>query len=239
MLLGQDQIQQDEKGILASFKRKWRQLDPKKQKTITLTIVVLMITVVAAFGYHSRKAKATRKPQKQASGVKEISLNTDLIEKSLFRQAQETINQQGKLIADIRKEIAKIKAQSDQALEEARKAREAPAVPTKTPVKQEAMEKSAKVGKRPAISHPPPQPLPPPPPPPVMSSGGDKGQSLNILGGITVVKNMEASKEPPKKEDSKKNTRSIYPLLLWRQRCFRALTPLPRQAGRKIPCPCS
>ena len=200
MLLGHD-TQQEPKGPLAGLKKRWNQLEPKTQKTITISVVTVLILVFALAGWHSRKSRALKKTPKKSSEAKEISLNTDLIEKSLFRQAQETINQQGKLIADIRREIAKIKAQSDQALEEARKAREsAPAKPA--PAKKEAH----KAAERPKKAPPPApalKPLPPPPPPPAppFSTTG-KGEPSTVLGGIEVVKNEV--KEPEVKEDKKK-----------------------------------
>ena len=105
MLLGQD-TQHEEKGPIGSIRRKWNQLEPKKRKTISLSVVVVLILVLAMAGWHSRKNKAAKRVAKKPSEVKEVSLNTDLIEKSLFRQAQETINQQGKLIADIRRAVS-------------------------------------------------------------------------------------------------------------------------------------
>lgn len=202
MLLGHD-TQQEPKGPLAGLKKRWNQLEPKTQKTITISVVAVLILVFALGGWHSRKSRALKKTPKKTSEVREISLNTDLIEKSLFRQAQETINQQGKLIADIRREIAKIKAQSDQALEEAKKARgTAPAKPAPPPAKKQA----PKAVKRPEPAPPlvsAPKPLPPPPPPPAASfSTPGKGEPSAVLGGIELVKNEV--KEPEVKEDKKK-----------------------------------
>ena len=203
MLLGHD-TQQEPKGPLAGLKKRWNQLEPKTQKTITISVVAVLILVFALGGWHSRKSRALKKTPKKTSEVKEISLNTDLIEKSLFRQAQETINQQGKLIADIRREIAKIKVQSDQALEEARKAREAaPAQAAPAPAKKEAPKAAKRPEPAPPLA-PAPKPLPPPPPPPVASfSTPGKGEPSTVLGGIELVKN-EVKEEPEGKEDKKK-----------------------------------
>ena len=235
MLLGQD-TQHEEKGPLASIRRKWNQLEPKKRKTISLSVVVVLILVLAMAGWHSRKSKAAKRVAKKPSEVKEVSLNTDLIEKSLFRQAQETINQQGKLIADIRREIAKIKAQSDQALEEAKKAREAaPAQPA--PAKKKAPKEAGKSPAKAPPSAPASKSLPPPPPPPAYSfSTGKKGEPSNMLGGIELVKN-EVKQEPEAKDEGKKKYQIYLPPSFMEATLLSGLDAVTTSRGSKNPVP--
>ena len=236
MLLGQD-TQQEPKGPLAGLKKRWNQLEPKVQKTITISVVAVLILVFALAGWHSRKSRAVKKTAKKSSEVKEISLNTDLIEKSLFRQAQETINQQGKLIADIRREIAKIKAQSDQALKEAKKAREAaPAQAVSAPAKEEA----PKAVKRPEPAPPlvsAPKPLPPPPPPPAASfSTAGKREPSAVLGGIELVKN-EVKQEPEAKDEGKKKYQIYLPPSFMEATLLSGLDAVTTSRGSKNPVP--
>jgi len=235
MLLGQD-TQHEEKGPLASIRRKWNQLEPKKRKTISLSVVVVLILVLAMAGWHSRKNKAAKRVAKKPSEVKEVSLNTDLIEKSLFRQAQETINQQGKLIADIRREIAKIKAQSDQALEEAKKARgAAPAQPA--PAKKKAPKGAGKSPAKAPPSAPASKSLPPPPPPPAYSfSTGKKGEPSNVLGGIELVKN-EVKQEPEAKDEGKKKYQIYLPPSFMEATLLSGLDAVTTSRGSKNPVP--
>ena len=237
MLLGQEK-QQEPRGPLAGLKRKWRQLEPKKQKTISLSIIVVLILVLAMAGWHSRKSKAAKTQAKKPAQTKEVSLNTDLIEKSLFRQAQETINQQGKLIADIRQEIAKIKAQSDRALEEARKAKEtSPEVPA-TREKKKAGKRQKEARKTPsAAPRPPSQPLPPPPPPPGPGfSTGKKGQAQSVLGGIEVVRNEVKPTEGAKKSGKKKYQIYLPPSFM-EATLLSGLDAVTTSAGSKNPVP--
>ncbi|PIP41790.1 MAG: hypothetical protein COX19_02620 [Desulfobacterales bacterium CG23_combo_of_CG06-09_8_20_14_all_51_8] len=101
MILGENE-NKEPKGHFAGAQKKWAKLPPKKQKTITIAVFVVVILAFAASGYHSRTIRnADQKPATTKTNTKEISLNTDLIEKSLFRQAQDTINQQGRIIADM------------------------------------------------------------------------------------------------------------------------------------------
>jgi len=198
MLLGKDQ-DKEPRGPLAPLKKKWAELEPKTQKTITLVIVGLAIVVFAGLGYHSRhkgahKVRKTVKPE-----TKEISLDTDMIEKSLFRQAQETINQQGKLIADLRKEIAKIKAAQAERKETSRTRVAPPPSPAKTGKKKSSVSKSSPA--------PVPQYYATPPPPLFSGSRGKKGEETNVIGGITFVSNPLPT---PKTEEEDKKKYQIY-----------------------------
>ncbi|MFZ2633651.1 MAG: TraB/VirB10 family protein [Desulfosalsimonadaceae bacterium] len=108
------------KGPLAGIRKKWAGISPKKQKAIVISFFTVLILGFAAAGYHSRQTRhMNSKPVQVSKNTKDISLNTDLIEKSLFRQAQDTINQQGKIIADMRKEIAGVKAATERNAQEA------------------------------------------------------------------------------------------------------------------------
>jgi len=238
MLLGQD-TQHEEKGPLASIRRKWNQLEPKKRKTISLSVVVVLILVLAMAGWHSRKSKAAKRVAKKPSEVKEISLNTDLIEKSLFRQAQETINQQGKLIADIRREIAKIKAQSDLALKEAKKARDAaPARAVSAPAKKQVSKGASKTATKAPPSAPATKPLPPPPPPAFSfsTSTGKKGEPSNLLGGIELVKN-EVKQESEAKGEGKKKYQIYLPPSFMEATLLSGLDAVTTSRGSKNPVP--
>ena len=237
MLLGQD-TQQEPKGLLARLKKRWNQLEPKKRKTITFSVVAILIVAFSLAGWHSRKSKALKKTVKKSSEVKEISLNPDLIEKSLFRQAQETINQQNKVITDIRKEIAKLKAQNNQTLKEAKKARgAAPAQVVSPPGKKEASKAAGKGPGEAPPSAPTPGPVPPlPPPPAYSSSAGGKGEPSAVLGGIELVKN-EVKQEPEGKEEGKKKYQIYLPPSFMEATLLSGLDAVTTSSGAKNPVP--
>jgi len=211
MLLGKSE-DKEPKGPLAGLKKKWGKLEPRKQKTITLVIAALAIVVFATLGYHSRHNRTHKIEKGPETKTKEISLNTDMIEKSLFRQAQDTINQQGKLIADMRKEIAKVKAATEEAQREKNSSsgRAGITPPPSPPGKKKA-------SKEPENKSPDPRPpVPrysaslPPPPPSSFNAGNKKGeQENNVLGGITVIANNTPAPQEPKREGKKKGYR-IY-----------------------------
>ena len=183
-------------GPLGPIKKQWAKLPPKKQKTITITLFAIMILVFAAMGYHSRQSSG-RLPtsEKKATASREIALNSDLIEKSLFRQAQDTINQQGRVIADLRKEIAHVKAVTEETAKNAG-SHDMPKLPP-PPQKTSANE--------PGQLQPS---LPPPdyglvPPPPVFKES-KPGDLESLIGGITVVSNPSAPEKPLDADTKKK-----------------------------------
>jgi conjugal transfer pilus assembly protein TraB len=204
MLLGGKSEDKEPKGPMAGFKKKWRKLEPKKQKTITLIIFALAIVVFAGLGYHSRQNRTHKMMKGHEPEARESSLNTDVIEKSLFRQAQDTINQQGKLIADMRKEIAKVKAATEEA---ARKNNSSPGrAGIALPPPGKKGEGRAEHQTRAEARSPVPRYYSPPPPPPPssFSAGSKKGEEeSSLFGGITVIANAsppENTKEAPKKK---------------------------------------
>jgi len=201
MLLGKGGAKEPT-GLLSGLKKKWGELEPKKQKIITLLIVGLAILVFAGLGYHSRQNRVHKTKKLHKPETKEISLDTDMIEKSLFRQAQDTINQQGKLISDMRKEIAKVKAATER---EARKNKGRAKIPPPPGTKVKAPREQVKPVK--PISSPPPGYYSPPPPPPSLGSGGKKGEETNVLGGITFISNPLPT---PKTTEEHKKKYQIY-----------------------------
>lgn len=197
MILGENE-QKDFKGPLAGVRKKWAMLPPKKQKSITIAIFAVVILAFAAMGYHSRQARNTDlKPTISKDTAKEISLNADLIEKSLFRQAQDTINQQGKVIADMRKEIAAVKAATE------RNTRDAGSGDTKQIPRPPPPNRTVE-----SLMPPMPEPYPIPgygmvPPPPI---SGDKkpGDPGSLIGGISVVTSPDVPEDPIEAGDKKK-----------------------------------
>ena len=199
MILGENEDKGKEpSGPLAGVKKKWAKLTPKRQKAITIAVFAVVILAFAASGYHSRKIRnAGQKPVASTKNTKEISLNTDLIEKSLFRQAQDTINQQGKVISDMRKEIADVKAATE---------------------KNAQIADQQKINQRKDLPPPPdllmeppaqsmPEPLPVqnyggfPPPPSQNTKDGDQN---NVMGGIAIITATPGPEEDKEASDKKK-----------------------------------
>ena len=200
MILGENEDKGKEpRGPLSGIKKKWAKLTPKRQKAITIAVFAVVILAFAASGYQSRKARHTdQKPAAAGKNTKEISLNTDMIEKSLFRQAQDTINQQGKVISDMRKEIADVKA---------------------------ATEKNSQIADQQEVNQrknlpPPPDILPEPvknaipepyapqnygmAPPPPLSRNDKTGEQNNMMGGIAFIPATETSEGEKEVSDKKK-----------------------------------
>jgi len=198
MILGETE-KKEPKGPLAGVQKKWAGISPKKQKAITIALFAVLILGFAASGYHSRRIRhADQKPAPSSKNTKEISLNSDMIEKSLFRQAQDTINQQGKVIADMRKEIANVKAATE------KNAQNAGTLETKQtslpppPISGDPVQNAI------------PEPFPMQnygmvPPPPVSQ---DNKTVDTPIGGIAVVSSSEASEAKP--EDGGKKKFQIY-----------------------------
>ena len=80
MLLGKDK-DLEPRGPLAPLKKKWAELEPKKQKTITLLIVGLAIVVFAGLGYQAERQRNTRTRPDGAIWRLNMSLWTDLPQK--------------------------------------------------------------------------------------------------------------------------------------------------------------
>jgi len=206
MLLGKDGTKEP-RGPLAALRKKWGKLDPRKQKLITLIVFALAILAFAGLGYHSRQNRTHKTKKDQKAETKEISLNTDVIEKSLFRQAQDTINQQGKLIADMRNEIAKVKAAAQEAARKNKNSSGRERIsPPPSPREKRAQQPEQIHPAMPGNRLPAPQYYSPPPPPSSsISAGNRKGEEeTNVLGGITVVANPSPPEESKKEESKKK-----------------------------------
>ena len=200
MILGETE-NKEPRGPFANVKKKWAKLPPKKQKAVTIAVFALLILAFAASGYHSRRMRnADQKPVAAGKNTKEISLNTDLIEKSLFRQAQDTINQQGKVIADMRKEITDVKAATEKNAQIAgqRELNQIKNLPPPPPLDTlpDQVEKSM------------PEPLAPQNyamvPPPPLSHDNKVGNESNIIGGIAFISGTSAPEEKNGAEDKKK-----------------------------------
>ena len=227
MLLGKDK-DIEPRGPLAGLKKKWATLEPKTQKTITLVIVGIAIVVFAGLGYHSRHKRSHKTTKTHEPETKEISLDTDMIEKSLFRQAQETINQQGKLIADLRKEIAKIKAaqlqQESRATESGRKI---------IPPPPSGKKKTKPGAPKPAAV--PTQYYAPPPPPPSIGPGGKKGEETSVIGGITFISNPLPA--PKAKKEGKKKLQIYLPPSFMEATLLSGLDAPTTTSGKNNPVP--
>jgi hypothetical protein len=220
MILGENEDKGKEPGgPLAGVKKKWAKLTPKRQKAITIAVFAVVILAFAASGYHSRKIRnAGQKPVASTKNTKEISLNTDLIEKSLFRQAQDTINQQGKVISDMRKEIADVKAATE---------------------KNAQITDQQKINQRKDLPPPPdllmeppglsiPEPLPVqnyggfPPPPYQNNKDGDQS---NVMGGIAFITATPDPEEDKEASDKKKIPDLSGPFFYGGDFAFRAGRP--------------
>jgi len=192
-------------GRFAGVKNWWADQPSKKKRLMIIVLIAAGIIIFATGGYlHRRQANNNATPSATFEKAQEVSLNPNLIEKSMYIEAQESLNSQQKSLANIEEEIAKLKAQSASG--------------------------AAQSIQQPAISPLDVQtqsgPLPPPmpsavsslatqapaynlPPPPMVASGQDKKNSPETLGGIEQVVN--STPETPENPDDKKKFQIFLP----------------------------
>ncbi len=184
-----------------TIKKKWAELNPKKQKKITIIIIGIFMLIFCALGWHSRVKHKVQKPVQGVQGIKKtknIDLNTRLIKESLITETRNRINQQDKILHDLKKEM-KLLSQ-DNALHTAstQKTNNKPMLPGHLPLPEKKI----------------PQPLPkiisPPVPPPPVFAQSDFNPEVPedlIIGGITTVSNNTIIKQ---KDDNGKKKLKIY-----------------------------
>ena len=197
---------------LSSVKKKlmeeWKKLEPKKQKKVVSGFLILLVLVLSYMGYTSthKNKPATAAPKKQVTTA-DISLEPDLVEKSIYAQVNEKMAKQEQLIGQLKKAIDDLKA---------RQAKEAVGPGSARPFansKPEPGQLNTPTGSQSLRHVTPPKTLvtPPPvgvnvPPPPVSV----KPEPL-IIGDISFIENTDTGKVGRPREDSKKNEgESVY-----------------------------
>jgi len=133
------------------FKEGWTKLEPQKKKKVVQVGLILAVLLFALFAYKTRRSGVTTsKKTTHEQETQRISLGGNIIEKSLYRQAEEKIERQNKVIRALKEEVERIKEQQQ-------KKSETQKAPSPKPKKAKETQKREKTEK---IS-PPPPPLPP------------------------------------------------------------------------------
>jgi len=242
MLLGEDKDTAKQQSAqpggkvsgIKRFKEKWANLDPKKQRTIVLLVICLVIVAVAGLGYQSRQGKRKKTARTSTKHTREISLDSNLIEKSLFRQAQDTLNRQNKLIAQMRQELNNLKRNRNNR-----------SVRTSASTKQTKKQKVKTNAKRTSVAAKTPLPPPPPPqpqqksrplyipPPPVKGNAQAKGK---VYGGIAMVSGTTV-KSQKTQQGKKKGYRIYLPPSFMEATLLSGLDAPTTTAGKSNPVP--
>ena len=204
-------------GGIKSF---WQRLSPDQKRRIIMVGVVTFIVLLALAGY---KVKYGSKEDKRAkvSDEHEIDIDSGMIEKSLYTRTIDIVEQQQKELQKLSKQIDELRNKSsyppptDHLM--------SPLVRVIEPLETTPPEPGRKETTAPEPGQQPVKPEPPQTyriPPPVAPPVPQK-ETLEMVGGINIIKNEEKPGDLKKTPD-KKNKRSIYPLLLWRRLCSRA-----------------
>lgn len=195
----------------------WQRLSPDQKRRIILVGVVTLIVLLALVGY---KVKYGSKEDKRAkvSDEHEIDIDSGMIEKSLYTRTIDIVEQQQKELQKLSKQIDELRNKSsylpptDHLM--------SPLVQVIEPLETTPPELGKKETTAPKPDEKPLKSGPPQPyriPPPVTPPAPQK-ETLEMVGGINIIKN-ELKPGDLKKKPDKKNKRSIYPLLLWRRLC--------------------
>ena len=168
--------------------KKWEKLNPKEKKIIAFCIIGIILFVFCVFGWHSRidhKIKKTNKTAKDKT--KSIDLNTRLIKESLITETRNRINNQDKIITELKE---KIKVLTD--ITNQKTARQTEIQKARVPEQKQSFKKI----------------LPSPSPPSYITQSGPNEIPENIMiGGISIIHN-EAAVE--KNEINNKKKLQIY-----------------------------
>ena len=220
MLVGDNEERIPATGPLAPIKNWWADLPPKKQKVAILALMVLLIGALSLMGYKSRHSGTTQAPPPKKVEAKEIALNPDLFEKSMYTQAQLAMDQQQKALAGMQEQIERLKAQAA------------------------AQELQPDPQTRSSLQSIPPPPVPAgaatpnpytlPPPPPSFNNPQDRN-STETIGGIVQVKN--SSPAPPPEDDSKKNFKIYLPPSFMEATLLSGLDAPTSTSGKNEPVP--
>ena len=168
--------------------KKWEKLNPKEKKIIAFCIIRIILFVFCVFGWHSRidhKIKKTNKTAKDKT--KSIDLNTRLIKESLITETRNRINNQDKIITELKEKIKVLTDITNQKI-----ARQTEIQKARVPEQKQSFKKI----------------LPSPSPPSYITQSGPNEIPENIMiGGISIIHN-EAAVE--KNEINNKKKLQIY-----------------------------
>ena len=211
-----------------NIKEKWAKLDPKKQKKITLIIIGAFMIIFCALGWHSRNKHKIQKPvhgvQKERK-TKSIDLNTRLIKESLITETRNRINQQDKILHDIKEEMKLLTSQKD-----ALNTGSTPKANSKPGLMNHPMPIET-------LPKPPPRVISPPvPPPPVFAQSGftpEVPEDL-MIGGISTVSNDTTLEQT---SDAKKKLKIYLPPSFMEATLLSGVRAPTTSAGKNNPLP--
>lgn len=182
-----------------SLKQRWVSLEPAKKKKAVVLAIILVVLVVSFLGYKTTRGGKPKTDEPAGETKKELSLDSKMLEKSMYYESQ--------------KEIADIKSQ----LEDLKKLKE-----EKEAVKEKEDERDLEAFNRKlAQSQPPvPQYFPPPPgsvssalpPVGVLPEGQPQKPRIELMGNIEIVSGqmtVPGQAREEKGEDAKKK-QSVY-----------------------------
>ncbi|MBL0700135.1 MAG: TraB/VirB10 family protein [Desulfosarcina sp.] len=212
--------------MLNNIKKKWAELDPKKQKKITLLSICIFMMIFCALGWHSRSKHKIQRPGQniqESKKTKSIDLNTRLIKESLITETRNRINQQDKILHDLKEEMKLLSQEKDSY-------RAAPDLKTEhrpLPVPRPPGLAETKAAPPQIISSPP-----------VFSQSGFKPPENPedlIIGGITTVSNDTPVKQDA--GDDKKKLKIYLPPSFMEATLLSGVRAPTTSAGKNNPLP--
>ena len=168
---------------------KWGKLTPSQKKTITFCTIGIFLFVFCVFGWHSRTENKVRKTNNKITKnkTKSIDLNTRLIKESLITETRNRINDQDKIITELKENIKVLTDMTNQKI-----ALRTETQKVRTPEQRKPVQK-----------------IPPFPAPPSYTTqpGSNEIPENIMLGGITITHNEVAVE---KNESNNKKKLQIY-----------------------------
>jgi len=181
----------------------WQRLSPDQKRRIILVGVVTLIVLLALVGY---KVKYGSKEDKRAkvSDEHEIDIDSGMIEKSLYTRTIDIVEQQQKELQKLSKQIDELRNKSsylpptDHLMSPLVQVIEPLETTPPEPGKKETTVQEP--GEKPVKAEPPhPYRIPPPVTPPAPQK-----ETLEMVGGINIIKNEEKPGDFKKSPDKKK-----------------------------------
>lgn len=181
-----------------AIKRFWDNLTPQGKKKLILLLIIFTVVAIGIFGYKFHRGTPAPAPERASSPSekREISLDPDLLNKSLYQKSQEELTSMNEKIEELKKEI-----------EETKKLK-TPLPPL--PREVEGRTTGRGEGGSPQLP-PPPHPSPPPVPHEPQAKQPETKPAVELIGGIAWFSPEVKPKEEAPKGDKKKQTVYLPP----------------------------
>lgn len=101
--------------MMNSLKEKFEALDPKQKKTLLITGIIGACCLLGYWGFQKKEATKAPTVIERAEKPRSLTMDADLIEKSLLREQRQEAKKQEEELARLRKELQDVKNRPQQA----------------------------------------------------------------------------------------------------------------------------